>query len=47
MAGSVDSTGSPWRLVVTPVGLMVVALAVMWGVEVIDSVALNDELHRY
>jgi len=46
MAGSVDSTGSPWRLVVTPVGLMVVALAVMWGIEVIDSVALNDELQR-
>ena len=46
MADSVNSTASLRRLLVTPVGLMVVGLAVMWGIEVLDSVALGDGLQR-
>jgi len=46
MTGSADSTASSWRLLATPVGLMVVGLAVMWGIEALDSVALDDALQR-
>lgn len=35
---------SLWRLVWTPVGLLVVALAVMWGIEIVDTLALDDRL---
>jgi len=46
MTGSADSTASSWRLLATPVGLMVVGLAAMWGIEALDSVALDDALQR-
>lgn len=39
----------PWlrRAVWTPVGLLVIALAAMWAIEVIDSVALDSRLQRH
>ena len=46
MTGSADSTASSWRLLATPVGLMVVGLAAMWGLEALDSVALDGALQR-
>jgi membrane associated rhomboid family serine protease len=46
MTGSADSTASSWRLLATPVGLMVVGLTAMWGIEALDSVALDDALQR-
>jgi len=41
-----DIDAVPWfrRMVWTPVGLLVVALAVIWSVEIVDSVALSDRL---
>ncbi len=43
-------TGEPersWvRLLWTPVGLLVLALAVMWGIEIVDTTTLDDRLQR-
>jgi membrane associated rhomboid family serine protease len=41
-----DSAPRLRRLVWTPVGLLVVALVAIWAVEIVDSVALDDELQR-
>ncbi|MDE0065688.1 MAG: rhomboid family intramembrane serine protease [Acidimicrobiaceae bacterium] len=32
------------RLLWTPIGLLVLALAVMWGIEIVDTLALDDRL---
>ena len=47
MTPDVDST--PWlrRIAWTPVGLLVLALVLIWTIEVIDSVALDDWLQRH
>lgn len=37
---------SRWHLLSTPVGLLVVALASMWIVEIVDTTALDDALQR-
>lgn len=34
------------RLLWTPVGLLVLALAAMWGIEIVDTLALDDRLQR-
>jgi membrane associated rhomboid family serine protease len=41
-----DSAPRLRRLVWTPVGLLVVALVAIWAVEIVDSVALDDQLQR-
>ena len=46
MTAAAESPRSPWRLVWTPVGLMVVALAAMWAIEIVDTLALDSELQR-
>lgn len=33
-----------WRLLWTPVGLLLLALAAMWGIEIVDTLALDDRL---
>ena len=44
MAESAEPRRSFWRLLWTPVGLLVLALAVMWGIEIVDTLALDDRL---
>ena len=41
-----DTDSVPWlrRMVWTPVGLLVVALVIIWGIELLDSTALQDRL---
>nr|NIR36576.1 hypothetical protein [Actinomycetota bacterium]NIS30912.1 hypothetical protein [Actinomycetota bacterium]NIT95369.1 hypothetical protein [Actinomycetota bacterium]NIU19050.1 hypothetical protein [Actinomycetota bacterium]NIU66092.1 hypothetical protein [Actinomycetota bacterium] len=34
------------RLVWTPVGLLLVGLALIWAIEVLDTVVLGDRLQR-
>ncbi len=46
MTAAIEPARSRWRLLWTPVGLMVVALAAMWAIEIIDTVALDSELQR-
>ena len=46
MTAAAETPRSPWRLVWTPVGLMVVALAAMWAIEIVDTLALDSELQR-
>jgi len=43
-----DPDAVPWvrRVVWTPVGLLVVALALIWSIEIADSIALDDQLQR-
>ena len=43
-----DTDTVPWfrRMVWTPVGLLVVALALIWSIEIADSVALDDRFQR-
>lgn len=43
-----DTDAVPWirRMVWTPVGLLVVALALIWSIEIADSIALDDRLQR-
>ncbi len=43
-----DTDAVPWirRTVWTPVGLLLVALAVIWSIEIVDSVALDDRLQQ-
>ncbi|MCQ3806680.1 MAG: rhomboid family intramembrane serine protease [Acidimicrobiaceae bacterium] len=44
MAESAEPGRSYWRLLWTPVGLLVLALAAMWGIEIVDTLALDDRL---
>lgn len=44
MTAAIEPAPSRWRLVWTPVGLMLLALATMWAIEIVDTVALDDEL---
>ncbi|MEM9518951.1 MAG: rhomboid family intramembrane serine protease [Actinomycetota bacterium] len=44
MTAPVEPKQSLRRLVWTPVGLMLVALAAMWAIEIVDTVALDSEL---
>ncbi|MDE0701323.1 MAG: rhomboid family intramembrane serine protease [Acidimicrobiaceae bacterium] len=44
MAESVEPKRSFGRLLWTPIGLLVLALAVMWGIEIVDTLALDDRL---
>ncbi len=43
-----DADAVPWlrRMVWTPVGLLFVALVIIWGIEIIDSTALDDRIQR-
>ncbi len=41
-----EPTRPRWRLLWTPVGLMVLALLAMWAVEIVDTTALDSELQR-
>lgn len=44
MTAPTEPTRSRWRLVATPVGLLVLGLAAMWAIEIVDTVALDSEL---
>ena len=44
MTGAIEPTGSRWRLVWTPVGLMVLGLLLMWAIEIVDTTVLDSEL---
>ena len=44
MVDSTEPRRSFGRLLWTPIGLLVLALAVMWGIEIVDTVALDDRL---
>ncbi|MEM9465154.1 MAG: rhomboid family intramembrane serine protease [Actinomycetota bacterium] len=46
MAATVEPPRSIWRFVWTPVGLLVAALAAMWAIEIVDTIALDDRLQR-
>ncbi len=43
-----ESDSAPWlrRVVWTPVGLLVLALVVIWAIEIVDTFALDDRLQR-
>ncbi len=44
MAETTEPRRSIGRLLWTPVGLLLLALAVMWGIEIVDTLALDDRL---
>ena len=44
MTAPVETKTSRARLLLTPIGLMALALAAMWGIEVADSVVLDEAL---
>lgn len=44
MTEAVEPRQSPWRLLWTPVGLMLLGLAAMWAIEIVDTVVLDSEL---
>ena len=44
MAAPVEPAPSYWRYIWTPVGLLLAGLATMWGIEIVDTVALPAEL---
>ncbi|GJM36781.1 MAG: hypothetical protein DHS20C19_01480 [Acidimicrobiales bacterium] len=44
MTAAVEPKPSPWRLLWTPVGLMLFGLVAMWAIEIIDTVVLDSEL---
>ncbi len=44
MPESAEPRRSLWRLLWTPVGLLLLALAAMWGIEIVDTLALDDRL---
>jgi membrane associated rhomboid family serine protease len=46
MTSAMDPSRSRWRLIWTPVGLLVLALVAMWAIEIVDTVALDSELQR-
>ncbi len=46
MTAPVETKTSRARLLLTPIGLMALALAAMWGIEVADSVVLDEALQR-
>jgi len=46
MTATTEPARSRWWFVWTPVGFMVLALVMMWAIEVVDTVALDDELQR-
>lgn len=46
MSAPVETKTSRARLLLTPIGLMALALAAMWGIEVADSVVLDEALQR-
>ena len=46
MDAAADSTRARWRLLWTPVGLLIIALVAMWGIEILDTAVLDDELQR-
>ncbi|MGY9073846.1 MAG: rhomboid family intramembrane serine protease [Acidimicrobiales bacterium] len=46
MTDEPDGTSRVRRLLWTPVGLLVLALLIMWTIEIVDTVALNDRLQR-
>ena len=37
MTAAVEPSPSRWRLLWTPVGLLVAALAAMWAIEIVDT----------
>ena len=47
MTAPVETKTSRARLLLTPIGLMALALAAMWGIEVADSVVLDEALQRH
>ena len=46
MVESAEPRRSFGRLLWTPIGLLVLALVVMWGIEIVDTLALGDRLQR-
>ena len=46
MTAAVEPTPPRWRLLWTPVGLLVIALAAMWAIEIVDTVVLDERLQR-
>jgi len=44
MAETTEPRRSVGRLLWTPIGLLVLALAVMWGIEIVDTLVLDDRL---
>ena len=44
MVESAEPRRSFGRLLWTPIGLLVLALVVMWGIEIVDTLALDDRL---
>lgn len=46
MTSATEGRDSRWHLLWTPVGLLVVSLAAMWAIELVDTVALENELQR-
>ena len=46
MTAPVEPSPSYGRYLWTPVGLMLLALATMWAIEIVDTVALDDRLQR-
>lgn len=46
MTAPVETKTSRARLLLTPIGFMALALAAMWGIEVADSVVLDEALQR-
>ena len=44
MVESAEPKRSWVRLVWTPIGLLLLALVVMWGIEIVDTLALDDRL---
>ncbi len=44
MVETAEPRRSFWRLLWTPIGLLVLALVVMWGIEIVDTLALGDRL---
>lgn len=47
MTAAVEPSTPRWRLLWTPVGLMLMALAAMWAIEIVDTVVLDDRLQRH
>lgn len=44
MTEATEQARPRWQLVLSPIGLMLIALTVMWGIEIADTVFLDDEL---
>jgi membrane associated rhomboid family serine protease len=46
MDSAVEAARPRWRLLWTPVGILFIALAAMWVIEVVDTTVLDEELQR-